>query len=138
VRTIAATPTVVDALDATVAARWEVFVANKLVSFPTTDGAQILVEVDDKSVGFRQAGRDEVIPHALQDFEDALGQAHRVAEKAFHLLRGGTLAPDGIEIEFGIQLNAEFGMVVAKASAEGHFNIKLSWSNKDETVDPAK
>jgi hypothetical protein len=37
------------------------------------------------------------------------------------------LRPDGIEVEFGVKLNAEAGAVIAKSAVEGHFTVKLSW-----------
>jgi hypothetical protein len=40
------------------------------------------------------------------------------------------LAPDQSEIEFGIKLSAEAGVVVAKTAVEGHFNIKLTWKGE--------
>jgi Trypsin-co-occurring domain 1 len=41
------------------------------------------------------------------------------------------LAPDEHEIEFGIKLNAEAGVVVAKSAVEGHFSVKLLWRRGD-------
>ena len=38
------------------------------------------------------------------------------------------LAPDCVEIEFGLELQAETGIVIAKASAGCTFTVKLTWT----------
>lgn len=38
--------------------------------------------------------------------------------------------PDKIEVEFGVKLNAESGVVIAKAAAEGSIKLKLTWEKK--------
>ncbi len=49
-----------------------------------------------------------------------------------------SMAPDEFEVEFGIVLSAESGVVLAKGSADVHFNVTLSWKRSDETRTPAE
>src|SRR5690348_16776459 len=42
--------------------------------------------------------------------------------------KGAGLAPDRVEIEFGLELQAETGVVIAKASAGCTFTVKLIWT----------
>ena len=39
-------------------------------------------------------------------------------------------SPDEIEVEFGSRLNAEVGAIVAQASGEANFTIKLRWTRQ--------
>ena len=36
-------------------------------------------------------------------------------------------APEEIEVEFGIQLSAELGAFVAKASGDANFRVSMRW-----------
>jgi hypothetical protein len=40
-----------------------------------------------------------------------------------------------VEVEFGIKLAGEAGALIAKASAEGHFTVRLKWSPGDNDND---
>jgi hypothetical protein len=39
--------------------------------------------------------------------------------------------PDGVEIEFGVELTVEAGAVLASASGACHLQVKLTWSGSD-------
>jgi hypothetical protein len=43
--------------------------------------------------------------------------------------KGAGLAPDCVEIEFGMELLAETGIVIVKASAGCTFTVKLTWTH---------
>jgi hypothetical protein len=36
--------------------------------------------------------------------------------------------PEQVEVEFGIRLNAAAGAVIAPTEAEGHLQLKLTWT----------
>ncbi|MEO0889086.1 MAG: CU044_2847 family protein, partial [Pseudomonadota bacterium] len=36
--------------------------------------------------------------------------------------------PDELEIEFGLKLNGEVGALIAKASTEANFTVKMKWA----------
>jgi hypothetical protein len=101
---------------------------NGLVRFETAAGQPVVVEVDTREPGFRPAGAGKAIAEARARFEEALGGVHDAAEAALRVFRDGRLKPDGVEIEFGVKLNAEAGAVIAKTAVEGHLLVKLSWS----------
>lgn len=42
------------------------------------------------------------------------------------------LSPAAVEIEFGLKLSAQAGVVLAATGVEGHFNVKLTWPAKPE------
>jgi Trypsin-co-occurring domain 1 len=97
-----------------------------LVRFETEDGSALLVEVDDDAFGVERVARhDNVIIEAGQKLEDVIATAQTTIRAVVDGLR--KLAPDEHEIEFGLKLNAEAGVLVAKTAMEGHFTVKLAW-----------
>jgi len=102
---------------------------NGLVRFETAEGRSVVVEVDTREPGFRPAASGKIITEAQNRFEEALAGVHDAAESALRVFREGRLDPDGVEIEFGVKLNAEAGAVIAKTAVEGHLLVKLSWSS---------
>ncbi|MGW3037430.1 CU044_2847 family protein [Streptomyces sp. NPDC001178] len=101
-----------------------------LVRFETTDGAAMVVEIEDTSPGLENVARGEGgILEAGRRLDEMLTGARPTFEAVLTLLR--QLAPDEYEVEFGIKLNAEAGVVVAKTTAEGHFGVRLAWRRDD-------
>ena len=100
------------------------------LEFTTETGGVVIVEVDEDDRGFEPASREAgpgAIARARQKFEEALGDVRDSAERALAVFTEGTLNPDGVEIEFGVKLNAEAGAVIAKTAVEGHLVVKLRW-----------
>lgn len=101
---------------------------SELVRFDTTEGAPLLIEVDSDSYGMeRIARRGNGVVDATQTLEEALRAAAPTVRAVVQTIKD--LAPDEHEIEFGIKLNAELGVVVAKSALEGHFTVKLRWKS---------
>jgi hypothetical protein len=101
--------------------------------FPTTDGA-ILVEVDATEPGFERATLKGAIMESPKRFEESLANMGRAVASALEVVRNGSANPDGVEIEFGVRLNAEVGAVIAKTSLEGHLMVKLIWHGQPTTA----
>ncbi|MEE1756586.1 CU044_2847 family protein [Streptomyces sp. SP18CS02] len=100
-----------------------------LMQYTTDSGAQVVVEMDGRAPGAQPVGRGEnSLARAGRTFDEALEGIHAAAESALRVFREGTLRPDGVELEFGVKLTAESGAVIAKAAAEGHLTVRLSWS----------
>jgi hypothetical protein len=102
---------------------------NELVRWQTGAGP-IVVEVDDDEPGFESIARNpgEVIHDVQGRFEDALVTLRGAARSALTVFRDDVLDPDGVEIEFGVKLNATAGAVIAKSTMEGHLVVKLTWA----------
>ncbi|MGH3392189.1 MAG: CU044_2847 family protein [Actinomadura sp.] len=97
----------------------------------------VVVEVDDKEPGFRSAALDGAVRQASVRFEDALTDIRRAAERTLRTFRDKTLNPDGVEIEFGVKFNAAAGAVIARAAADAHLKVKLTWSQGDVPDQPS-
>ncbi|MFJ4200912.1 CU044_2847 family protein [Streptomyces sviceus] len=100
----------------------------ELVRFHAADGATLLVEVDDEEVDLERIGvRDSHgVAEAGRRLEEALAVVRPALRSVVDFV--GALAPNEYEVEFGMKLNAESGVVIAKTALEGHFNVKIHWS----------
>ncbi|MFI1438055.1 CU044_2847 family protein [Streptomyces fructofermentans] len=99
-----------------------------LVEFKTDNGTLVVVEGAEDESGSRLVARDDGSLRATRTFEDSLDGVRAAAASALRVFRDGSLAPDSVEIEFGVKLTAEAGALIAKGAAEAHLVVKLSWS----------
>ncbi|GAA2152912.1 hypothetical protein GCM10009760_50130 [Kitasatospora kazusensis] len=101
--------------------------------FLTAEGAVVRVEGAgvraEESYGMQPVGRSGAVGRASETFEEALSGVRAAAESALAVFRGGSLAPDEVEIEFGVKLSAEAGALVARTAADAHLTVRLSWSS---------
>lgn len=92
-------------------------------------GGTILVEVADDEPGIERAARvDEVLVKARESLEAAMDQVRVVANVTLSKLQDLAQAPEQVEVEFGVRFNAEAGAVIARTQAEGHLQVKLTWT----------
>jgi hypothetical protein len=113
-------------------------VVKQLVEFPLEDGGSIIVEVEGTggSVGVvRGVRQDEVVDRAKQSFETALEKLKPAAAAIIGKLRDLSEPPDKIEVEFGIKLHADAGVVLAAAGAEANYTVTLTWRRPRDASD---
>ncbi|MGW2248894.1 CU044_2847 family protein [Kitasatospora sp. NPDC001660] len=100
----------------------------ELLRFQGPDDSSLVVEVDDDSPGIQLVSRgDEGIAEAAHRLDAALAACRPTLESVLAVLKH--LRPEEIEVSFGIKLNAEAGVVIAKTATEGHFDVTLSWTS---------
>ncbi|MEU9015573.1 CU044_2847 family protein [Streptomyces sp. NPDC048479] len=91
----------------------------------------MLIEVDEESFGVERVSRDRNgVIEAGRRLDEALQAARPTIRAVVQTVR--EMVPDEFEIEFGLKLNAEAGVVVAKTAAEGHFTVRLGWQRSSE------
>ncbi|MFB0626281.1 CU044_2847 family protein [Streptomyces sp. AB3(2024)] len=106
----------------------------ELVRFDGPDGASLIVEVEEDSPGLERISRDsDGVVRAGRRLEDALTAVRPAIRSVVDSVKA--LAPDEYEVEFGMKLNAESGVVIAKTAMEGHFSVRIHWSRS--TAGPA-
>jgi Trypsin-co-occurring domain 1 len=106
----------------------------EVVRFHLDEGSAVLVEVDDDTFGVERVGRgQDGVVEAGRRLTDALGNVRDAARASMNVLQ--TLSPDGLELEFGVKFAGEAGAIIAKTAAEGHFNVKLSWSPRGHPLE---
>jgi Trypsin-co-occurring domain 1 len=97
----------------------------EIVQFETGHGP-VFVEVAEDSVRTERIARNQSgVLQAETRLDEALQAARPAIRTVLETLR--ELAPEEHVVEFGIKLNAEAGVVVAKSASEGHFTVKITW-----------
>lgn len=90
---------------------------------------EMLVEVDEElEYALRvSTGKDpgDALNKATKKFSEAMDPVLKNAKDVLDRVR--EMGPDAAEIEFGIKLAGEAG-VLAKVGAEANMNIKLTWN----------
>ena len=100
----------------------------RLIEFKLGDGSTIIVEVDEPQTGGTTRGSrrpGEIAEEAKETFEQALSKIRPATEKVITTLRGLPHKPDEIEMEFGFNMSAAAGVVIASASAAANYKVTL-------------
>ncbi|MEU4219717.1 CU044_2847 family protein [Actinoplanes sp. NPDC026623] len=105
---------------------------SELMRFETSTGS-LVVEVGDQDPGYELVDRRNVIFDTKRRLEAVLLEMQEAGQSALKVFREGGADPDEIEVEFGIKLTAQAGAVLAKASTEAHFKVKLTWAKNNDT-----
>ncbi|MFF9768270.1 CU044_2847 family protein [Streptomyces sp. NPDC053086] len=94
---------------------------------PLGDGAVILVEAHESADGPVMAGRvvDTIrdLPRTLHAALDPVADMARTVLE--QLRRAG---PDEVEVEFGVDLAAEAGAVIARSETSCHLKVTMTWA----------
>jgi hypothetical protein len=101
-----------------------------LVGLPVDgDGTDLLVvEVDDVEGGLVLAAAPDLtggIARAQVTLEEALKKLKPSLQKVAHLMK--ELSPQEAQVEFGLKIGGETGVIVAKGTAEVNFIVRLTW-----------
>jgi hypothetical protein len=105
------------------------------VEFKMEDGNSIIFEVDEADMGgTTRASRrpGEIAEEAKETFEQALSKIRPATEKVITTLRGLAHKPDEIEMEFGFNMSAEAGVVIASASMGANYKVTLRWRSEEQ------
>jgi hypothetical protein len=116
-------------------------------TFVIDEDAPILVEFTRRAP---QAGAQEVMrgwppspaaavanvaEQSAKAIDSAMSTIHNMARRVSATAKSLPIAerPSQIEVEFGLKLDAAAGAVVAQASTEASFTVKLTWERKEAT-----
>src|SRR3989440_3753808 len=109
------------------------------VEFKMEDGSIIIFEVDEPETGgTTRASRrpGEIAEEAKETFEQALSKIRPATERVIHTLRGLAQKPDEIEMEFGFNMSAAAGVVIASASTGANYKMTLRWKGEATAATP--
>ncbi len=101
-----------------------------LLGVPVEPNSDDLLEVEvdrrDVSEGFVLAAPEpgKIAARAQVSLEEALAKLKPSLLKIAHLLK--ELSPE-TEVEFGLKLGGETGVIVAKGTAEVNFTVRMTW-----------
>lgn len=105
-----------------------------LLGLPVEVGSNdiLVVEVnseelpDDLVLAAPEPGK--VVAQAQVTLEQALAKLKPSLQKIAHMLK--ELSPDETELEFGLKIGGETGVIIAKGTAEVNFTVRVSWKQK--------
>ncbi len=101
---------------------------NELVRFGLDDGGSVIVEIASSDPGIARASRaSDAIRSAATSFESAMGGVRDAAFSTLRHFRDIPQPPDEVTIEFGVELSAEVGAVIAQTAATAHLQVTLAW-----------
>ncbi|MER7707727.1 CU044_2847 family protein [Kitasatospora sp. NPDC097605] len=106
--------------------------AQQLARVPLDGGGSILVEAAGGMAGPVKAGR---VGDAIRDLPVGLSAAlEPVTDLARTVLRRlRDAGPAELEVEFGVDLATEAGVVITKTAASCHLTVKMVWRKDDDT-----
>jgi hypothetical protein len=96
--------------------------SSEVVRYQVDDKTVALFEIEPPA-GFRPAG---AAPGELAGWvRDAAAPSIEAARALLEQVKD--LAPDGVQVKFGVKVTGTANWIVAKAATEGNFEITLSW-----------
>jgi hypothetical protein len=107
---------------------------SRLLEIPVDAGGSIKVEIEDGGAGHTMRGGDrgsELIERSSQTLEGSVGAIAPALRGLLDELRRVSSELSEIELELGLKLTGEAGMVVARAGAEANFLVRVRWTRTD-------
>ncbi|AZM62610.1 MULTISPECIES: CU044_2847 family protein [unclassified Streptomyces] len=109
-----------------------------LVRFDLDDGDFVIADITvNEGTVVDAATPSDLVARATGSFTTALEQVRSAAALTVHRMRDLPQRPDEVTVEFGIQLDAEVGAVLARTGAQGHLQVQLTWRNDNGPDEPA-
>jgi Trypsin-co-occurring domain 1 len=103
---------------------------SRLIEVPLSTGGSVTVEVEDPTGGRTMRGGDrgaDLVEHGGRTLEESLSAIAPALREVLDKLRGVSTELSEIEVELGLKLTGEAGMVIAKAGAEANFRVLVRW-----------
>jgi hypothetical protein len=103
-------------------------VPSQVATYQLDDSTTVSFEIDPTE-GFRPAGPGQIAGKVREAVAPAVEAAKEVLDRVKEL------APDEVEVKFGIKVGGGAQWLVAKATGEASFEVTLTWSPRIETPD---
>jgi len=98
----------------------------QVVTYAVDDSTNVSFEIEP-APGFRPVGSTrEVLGRVQQAVTPAVEAAKVVLDKVKEV------GPDQVELKFGVKVSGEANWLVAQTSAEGNFEVTLTWERRSE------
>ncbi|MGW5156248.1 CU044_2847 family protein [Nonomuraea wenchangensis] len=92
---------------------------SEVVTYSVDDGTTVSFEIDPVP-GFTPAGPGEIAGKVQEKLEPAIKAAQAVLERV------RAASPDEVQVKFGIKVTGKMDWLVAKAAAEGNFEVTMT------------
>jgi hypothetical protein len=95
-------------------------VSSEVVRYQVDSKTVALFEIEPVP-GFQPAGAGDIAGRVREAAEPAIEAARALLEQV------KDLAPDAVQVKFGVKVTGTANWLVAKAATEGNFEVTLSW-----------
>jgi hypothetical protein len=118
-------------------------VVTTLVEFPLADGGSVLIATERPSIASDapygvvvRGGRstETVVSKASESFESVVAKVQPAAVAVLGAVSSGPHPPDEVTVEFGLELSADLGAIIASTAVQANFTVTLKWQ-RDRTDD---
>jgi hypothetical protein len=93
---------------------------SQVVTYSVEGDETVAIEITPIE-GFVPVGVETVAGHVRRAVEPAIAAARVVLDQA------RVMAPDTVQVKFGVKVTGTTNWLVAKAATEGNFEITLTW-----------
>jgi hypothetical protein len=101
-------------------------------AFTIDEHAPILVEFAPAPGVVRTAlSPADLAEQSSKALDSAMNTIHAVAQRVTATINSISERPSTVEVDFGLKLTAGAGALVASASTEASFIVKLTWTHKE-------
>ncbi|MEV4508553.1 CU044_2847 family protein [Dactylosporangium sp. NPDC049525] len=87
----------------------------------SANGVAVSFEIEPVAGFVPAAAPGDLIGRVREALEPAVGAAREVLEQV------RKVAPDRVEVKFGVKVTGTMNWLVAKAASEGNFEVTLAW-----------
>jgi hypothetical protein len=94
--------------------------ATQIVTYRVDDETTVDIEIDPVA-GYAPAGIGKVVGQVRAATDPVMKAANAMLEQV------KSLSPDDVQIKFGVKVGGKANWLVARAAAEGNFEVTLSW-----------
>ena len=96
--------------------------ASPVVSYAVDEGTVVRFEISPTE-DWHEVATDQVLGRIREAVTPAVEGARAVIERAKEI------APDEIEVKFGIKVNGAANWLIARVATEGNFEVTLTWKS---------
>jgi len=108
-----------------------------LVEFPLSDGGSVVVAAGGPSSGqdpygpvLRGRVSEAVVTQASDSFESVVRRVQPAAAAVLDAARSGPQPPSAVTVEFGIEMSADLGAVIASTAVQANFKVTITWQRE--------
>ncbi len=108
-----------------------------LVQFPVEGGEPILVAVSGRDLSepgapvFRGGGSRDVIERSTGTMQAAVSRLTPAAQAFVDAFTHLPNRPNEVSVNFGVELSAEAGAIIASTAAKANFSVTITWRSAD-------
>lgn len=108
-----------------------------LVEFPLADGGSVVIAAGGPNSGQDPSGpvlrgrvSEAIVTQASESFETVVQRLQPAATAVLDAIRSGPHPPSDVTIEFGIEMSADLGAVIASTAVQANFKVTITWQRE--------